>query len=407
MTMTRREFVIGGGAALAAGGAAPAYAADVPGRIRIGYAISLSGPFATGAGVTTLPNYRLWVRDVNARGGVMVGRDGRRLPVEAVEYDDGSSQEAAIRLTEKLMSDDRVDFVLPPWGTGINLAVAPVYRRHGYPQLASTAIANGLPGLVRQLPTIFFFLAEAADYVTGLIGILSRLKAAGKINNKIAMLSVSDQFGTELAAAADSGFAEAGFEIVLDRTYPIDVTDLRQELQEAQASGADTFASFSYPPDTFLVTATAEAIGYNPMIFYTAIGTAFPAYGKKFAGRTNGILGNGGWDTGAPAAKHYFRRFLEASGQEPDRWACPAVYVSLECLEQAIAAAESLDRGKVIAALRSKVFNTVVGAVDLRKQIRGKQFLVGQWQDGEFFGVEPADLPGARDLVFPKPRWPG
>jgi branched-chain amino acid transport system substrate-binding protein len=405
MRLTRRKFAIVSGAALTAAGIPWARAAGPPDKIRIGYAISLNGPFTQAAATTTLPNYRLWIHDVNARGGIMVKQYGKRLPIDVVEYDDGSSQENAIRLTEKLISDDKVDFALPPWGTGMNVAVAPIYKKHGYPQLATTSIANGLAGLARQFPTMFFFLAESVDYVAGLTAVLSKLKAAGKINNKIAMLSVSDQFGTELAAAADPGFKDAGFEIVLDRSYAVEVKDLSNELKEAQASGADTFAAFSYPSDTFMITAIAQSIGYSPKVFYTGVGTAFSGFSQKFGAKAEGILGIGGWDSTTQAAKDFVKRHVEVTGQQPDRWASPEVYSSLECLEQAIEAAGVLDREKVVAALRTNTFHTVVGDLRLNKQIRGEQFLVGQWHDGEFSGIEPAEMHGARDLLFPKSQW--
>jgi branched-chain amino acid transport system substrate-binding protein len=118
MRLTRRKFAIVSGAALTAAGIPWARAAGPPDKIRIGYAISLNGPFTQAAAITTLPNYKLWIHDVNERGGIMVKQYGKRLPIDVVEYDDGSSQENAIRLTEKLISDDKVDFALPPWGTG-------------------------------------------------------------------------------------------------------------------------------------------------------------------------------------------------------------------------------------------------------------------------------------------------
>lgn len=40
------------------------------------------------------------------------------------------------------MTQDKVDFVLPPWSTGFNIAVGPFYALHGYPQLAVTANTN-------------------------------------------------------------------------------------------------------------------------------------------------------------------------------------------------------------------------------------------------------------------------
>jgi branched-chain amino acid transport system substrate-binding protein len=383
----------------------PAHAQGAPDKIRIGYAISLNGPFAPGATLTTLPNYKLWVHDVNARGGILVKQYDKRLPIEVVEYDDGSSQENAIRLTEKLITEDKVDFVLPPWSTGMNLAVAPVYKKYGYPELAVTAVTNGQPDLVRQFNTMFFFLGQSSDAVQALVGGLNKLKAGEKINNKIAMLSVADQFGVELNAAAGPGFKQAGFDVVLDKTYPLGVSDLSNELKQAQATGADTFVAFSYPPDTFMITGQAQTIGYSPKIFYTAVGTAFPPYKGKFGDKAEGVLGIGGWDPSPPDAQDYIKRHVDVIGQPPDQWASPVQYAALQCLEQAIETAGTLDRPKVMEALRTLTFHTVVGTFDLKTQIRDKQFWVGQWQKAGFIGIEPADLPGAGQIAFPKPTW--
>src|SRR5690348_13257974 len=89
--------------------------AQAPDKIKIGYVISLNGPFAPGAGMTTLPVYKLWAHDVNAKGGIFVKQYNKKLPVDVTTYDDSSNPENAIRLTEKLMSEDKMDFVLPPW----------------------------------------------------------------------------------------------------------------------------------------------------------------------------------------------------------------------------------------------------------------------------------------------------
>ncbi len=145
--------------AVAMAAASSAIAADAPKSIRIGYAISLSGVNAQGAATTTLPGYELWVKDVNDKGGIMVKEFGKRIPVEVVaKYDDTSNAETLLRLEEKLMTQDKVDFVLPPWSTGFNLAVAPIFAKYGYPQLAVTANANDEEELVKQFPTLLLIL---------------------------------------------------------------------------------------------------------------------------------------------------------------------------------------------------------------------------------------------------------
>src|SRR5215475_6953022 len=107
--------------------------------IKIGYAISRTGPFAPGAQVTQEPNYVLWAEQVNAAGGLAV--KGQKRKVDLIGYDDRSDVETAVRTYEKLMTTDKVDLVLPPWGSTMNFAVAPLANRHGYPLLAPTALS--------------------------------------------------------------------------------------------------------------------------------------------------------------------------------------------------------------------------------------------------------------------------
>ena len=393
-------------AAISLGTAWAALAAEAPKSIRIGYAVSLSGVNAQGAAVTTLPAYKLWVDDVNKKGGLMVKEFDKRIPIEITEYDDTSNAEAAVRLTERLMTQDKVDFVLPPWSTGFNLAVAPVYARNGYPQLAVTANTNDAANLIKQMPTLFFFLNEPRNFGAALVEVLGKLKSDNKINNKLVMFNVADQFGAEASSGVSPVLKNAGFEIVVSKSYPLGASDLTNEIKEAKASGADTFIAYSYPPDTFMLTNTAITQSYNPKIFYTAVGTAFAAYGANFKDKANGVLGIGGWDPTLPGAQEYVQRQVALLNRQADGWAAPVTYGSLQVLEQAIEKAGTLDRKKVLDTIvNDGPWQTIVGPIDLKSHIRGKQWGVGQWQNGQFVGIAPADLPGAKPIIFPKPAW--
>ena len=195
------------------GTACSALAADPPKSVRIGYAISLSGPNAQGAAITTLSGYKLWVDDVNKKGGLKVQGFDKRIPIEVVEYDDTSNAENAVRLVERLMTQDKVDFVLPPWSTGFNLATAPVFARNGYPQLAVTANSNDAANLVKQMPTLFFFLNEPRNFGAALGEVLGKLKSENKINNKIVMLSIADQFGAEFTSGVTPVLQKRGLRV--------------------------------------------------------------------------------------------------------------------------------------------------------------------------------------------------
>jgi branched-chain amino acid transport system substrate-binding protein len=381
--------------------AAPAAAQD---KIKVGYSISKTGPYAGGASITTLGAYQTWVRDVNAAGGISLG--GKKVPVEVVEYDDRSNSEEMIKAVERLGTQDNVDFILPPWGTAFNLAVGPVLNRMGYPHLGVTVTSNRAAELAGRWPNAFFLLGTPDEGVTNLIAVLRKLRDEGKIGNTIAMVSVADQFGIELVTSARTGFKAANFEVLYDKTYPIGTQDMQPLVKEAQATNADSFVAFSYPPDTIGITETARVLNYNPKIFYTAVGTAFPLFKQRFKDNVDGVMGIGGINPDAPEFKSYVERHKEANGgREPDRWANPVTYASLQMLQQAVEKVGKVDRAAVIKELQSGTFDTIIGPIKLEKNLRMNSWQVGQWQNGEFYGIAPASLPGAKEPQLPKPAW--
>src|ERR1043165_8827271 len=165
----------------------PALAQD---KIKIGYAISKTGPNAGGANITQIPNYQLWVKEVNEKGGLMLG--GKRVQIEVIEYDDRSNSEEAVRAVERLITQDKVDLLFPPWGTGLNLAVGPVFNKYGYPQLAFSAVTDRAPELAKRWPNSFWYLGTSKQYVDALVDLLSQMRKDGKINDSIAMVSIAD-----------------------------------------------------------------------------------------------------------------------------------------------------------------------------------------------------------------------
>jgi branched-chain amino acid transport system substrate-binding protein len=378
---------------------------ETPKSIKIGYAISLTGPNAAGAGITVLPNYHLWVQEVNAVGGIMLKSIGKRVPIEVIQYDDHSNADDAVAAVERLISQDKVDFILPPWGTGLNLAVAPLFHSAGYPQLATTSLSDQAPELGKLWPNSFWFNGTATGAAQAFVATISKLRSEGKIGNTVAMLSVADQFGIGLAKVARKAFKLGGFAIVYDRAYPVETQDMREVIVEVKRLNPDTFAAFSYPPDTIMITEQARLSNFNPKVFYTAVGTAFPLYKERFGADVDGVMGIGGWNADAQASKDYFKRHVEMTGQEPDRWASPITYASLQILQQAIERVGEIDRAAVIKELQTGTFETIVGPVKFKNNLYENTWFVGQWQHGEFQGIAPATLPGAQPIIFPKPPW--
>ena len=115
MSKARKVFAVAALVALA-WAAAPVAEAQPP--IRIGATLAQTGLYAA-LGQNQLRGYQLCVKHMNEKGGVL----GRKL--ELVVYDDGSDPATAVRLYEKLITQDKVDLVLgrtarrspTPWPT--------------------------------------------------------------------------------------------------------------------------------------------------------------------------------------------------------------------------------------------------------------------------------------------------
>jgi branched-chain amino acid transport system substrate-binding protein len=391
--------------AIAIAMSATAAHSQAPKWIKIGYAISLTGPGALGAEVTQLSDYRLWVEEVNAAGGLMLSSIGKRVPIKIIEYDDHSSVDDVMKAEERLISQDKVDFILPPWGTEFNLAVAPLLSRAGYPDLVVTSTSDRAPESIKRWPNSFWFLGTATGASKALIDTLAKLHAEGKVGDRLAMVSVADEFGIGLARAARRLLRKGGFKLVYDRSYPVDLHDMRPMVTEVKQLDPDVFLALSYPPDTMAITEQARALSFNPKVFYTAVGTAFPVYKQRFGSDVEGVMGLGGWDPDMPGSKDYLKRHIAMTGKEPDRFASPMTYASLQMLQQAIERVGKIDRAAVIKELQTGTFQTIVGPIKLKDNLYTKTWYVGQWQSGEYYGIAPATLPGARKIMFPKPAW--
>lgn len=381
-------------AGLAAAPWAPGMAQD---KVKIGASAAKTGPLAGGTAVTHWPNIQLWVHDVNAKGGLQVG--DRRIPVELVEYDDRTSNEEAVKNVQRLATVDEVDFIIPPYGTGINLATAPLFARYGYPQIAVTAVTDKADEFAARWPNSFWTLGTSTAFAASVADVLAKLRDAGTIGSRVALVNVADAFGIELANAGREALTAAKFEIVYDSSYPLGTQDLAPVINGAKAASPDAFVAFSYPPDTFALTEQARISDLDVKAFYVGVATAFPAFAGKFGPAAEGIMGAGGIDAGTDEMKAYRARHKEVTGQDADYWASPVMYASLQMLEQAVARAGSLDRAKVMAELKNGSFDTVMGKVTFDGNVNRKFWTVGQWQDGVFNGIASTGLPGEKAPV--------
>jgi branched-chain amino acid transport system substrate-binding protein len=364
--------------------------------VRVGYAIARSGALAAGAQATQEPNYLLWADLQNAAGGLNVA--GSRRPIELIGYDDRTDVETCVRTYEKLMGSDKVDLVLPPYGSNANFAVAPLATRLGYPFLAPTVLSRQL--IQMKLPYYFTLIQQAEPMIGALVALLkaSGVKTAG-------VIYLDDLFGLESHAALKTAAREAGIAIVEEKSFPLGVKDLSPVLRSMKDKSPDAFLGFTYPPDTILVSKQSKEIGFNPRIFYVGVGTAFPLYRSVMGAGAEGVMGMGSWNSKSGAgAKAYFDAYVKRFGKEPDRWASGAGWAALEILTAAVGQA-GLDRKAIRDYVADREHDTILGKVRFNgSENVGTPGTVSQWQKGEFEVVWPRTNATA-PLMAAKPAW--
>ena len=405
--MERRTFIKGTAAAIGAVSLPRKLyaAAEVPTKIRFGTAVGMSGLFVDGSKSTTISQYDLWAKRTNEAGGLMLSKYNKKVPVEIVYYDGRFDINETTKLTEKLILDDKVEMMLAPWGTAWNIASAPITNKHGYPVVYTTAGDSILYTKANDWPYAFWSLAQPNEAVQPIIDWLVQMKKDGKIKGRVAAINIGIELGVEMANAFAKLAPKAGLDLVFNKSYPPDVADLQPLLREVMATKPDAFFSFSYPPDTFMVTGQAQQLGFSPEVFYVCIGGVFPGYRDQFgADKVEGIFAYGGQDPSAPGYADYAKAMKAVYNQEPEAGAVQ-VYAFLQVVQQAIEKVGEIDRKKIRDEIAKGTKGTLWGDVTWKNQLNANPWAVGQWQGGKMVGVFPSDKHDAKPPLFPKPKW--
>ncbi len=394
---SKRSLLKGAVAVVGAATFAPKlFALEKP--VRIGYAIARTGPWTGGAQISQEPNYLLWAEQQNAAGGLNV--KGVKRPIELVSSDDRSDIETCVRSYEKLMGSDKVDLILPPWGSNANFAVAPLANRFGYPMLAPTALSRKLVDM--NLP-YFFALLQQPDRMMG--ALVDMLVANGV--KTLAVVYVDDLFGLENYGAFKVALKATNIQVVEEKSYPGDIKDLSPVLRSIKDKNPDAFIGLSYPPDTILASKQSKEIGFNPKFYYASVGTAFQLYKNVMTpAGAEGVLGMGSWNTKtSPGAKAYFDAHTKKfGGKEPDRWASGHCWAGLEIMQAAVAKV-GLDHKAIRDYVAGTTHKTIVGDIKFTgSENTATPGTVSQWQNGEFEVVWPVKSATAK-LNPNKPAW--
>jgi branched-chain amino acid transport system substrate-binding protein len=372
-------------------------------KIVIGQAIALSGPIAGGVAIAGGPIYEMWVEEVNKNGGIYVKEYGKKLPVELKRYDDKSDIGTMTNLLEKLILEDKVDFVFPPWGTAWLFAAAPIANKYGYILIGGPGGALKLKEL--NLPYFFQVLNFSETQAPALADIFKEVGV-----KSVAIIYRGDLHGVEYGNAMVPYFKRKGIEVKLNKSYPPGIKDLSPLLKEAKSLDVDAFCAASYPDGGMLLTSQSIELGINFKAFFITVLPFSPnLYRDNFGVNVvEGVMGGGAWNAkSSPGAKELVDKFVARFHVEPDYWGALYYWSSLQHFQQAIEKAGTLDQKKIRDIMAKEKFNTALGPFwyDKNRYFVNHPGEIGQWQKGVFEVIDPGAKRTAPPL-YPKPAWP-
>jgi branched-chain amino acid transport system substrate-binding protein len=370
-------------------------------QITVGFSMSLTGrlaPQATGQ----MQAYQLWEQTVNAQGGIQVKEFGKKLPVKLVYYDDKSEAETAVRVYEKLLTEDKVDVVLSPQSTPIHFAVAPMAEKYKVPIVGTSAASVKL----RDIKTDYFWFITACmpdRQMKALVDLLKELKI-----KSVAIIYEQDLFPRENLQFLKPYVEQAGLNTVLLKDYPLGAQDLTSLLVEIKGKNPDAVLALCYAGGSFTMTTQSKEVGLNPKLFFQLIGPATVVFEPKFGPAAEGLTTMGHWSPKGkwPGAKEFYDRYLAQFKAKPDYLNSSLAYAGCQIMQQAIENAGSLDRKKLRDYIATHEFQTINGPIKFTGTENLKTpSMILQWQKGELEIVEPQEASTAKPL-YPKPAWP-
>jgi len=358
--------------------------------LRIAVSLGLSGAYAEIAGLQAKA-YRLWERDVNARGGIL----GRK--VEVIIRDDKSSPQEAKKIYEDFILRYKVDFVFGPYSSAITGAIAPVTEKHGYPVLAAGAASDEL--WRKGYTQLFGTIPPAGRYPIGFFAIVARARIA-----RLALVYADDAFSVSLADGTKRWSTEYGLKIVYTRKIVKGTVDLENEARAARAAGAQAVVMAGHFEESVNMRRALKRIGWTPLAYYASIGPGLDAYHGAVGADADGTFSTSVWeareDLNLPGTAEFLREFVRTYSEKPSYQAAQA-YAAGQILERAIRKAEATDRAAVSAALAELDTNVLIGryVVD-RTGMQTKRFpMIIQWQKGRREIVWPEELRTAEAVV--------
>jgi branched-chain amino acid transport system substrate-binding protein len=378
--------------------AGPAHA-QAPTEIRVGATVAVTGPASAEVGHFK-KLMELWAETVNARGGVMLKEYGRRLTIKMVVYDDTSKPPDAVRLYEKLVTEDQVHVLLGPYSSPITVAASTVAEKHQIPMIALEANSTGI--FKRGFKWLVGVIDDGTKWSNHYFDML---KAEGKAKS-IGFVIEDTPHPKEVGSGAVPKAKAIGLEVKVEEYFPVATQDFTPIITKLKAANPDVVYMAAFPPREVTFFKQALEQGLNPREYHVIHhGIAF--YGAVGTRNVNLVTGEAYWMPGVKAGNSKpFEELLARLNVKVEDYPWSSIhYFGFEALLAGLEKAGTLDREKLLAAIKSLDIETIGGRLRFDAQT-GQGTLNAfptQIQDGKYVTIWPPDIASGKH-VYPRTR---
>lgn len=393
----------------------PAQSAAASGACTVSFGAAVSFTGSTAAeGKYTKDGYDIAKDKINEKGGIKVGDKMCKLDIKY--YDDASSPDQTAQLVEKLITEDKVNFILGPYGSSSSDTAAAIVEKYKIPMIEANGAAESI--FARGFKFTFAVLSPAGNYLRG---ILDLVKAKDPSAKKVAVVAETDKFALEVAAGAAKYAKEQGFEVVYNDKYPAKATDISSNLTVIKGLNPDVILGAGHIQDAILTIKQGKELGVNAKAWGFSVGPTAPEFRKSLGKDADYVLGAAQWteelklkgdandpfSTPQDFAKAVRAKFPQGGYETTIPYQVAESAAAVFAFQRAIEKAGSLDAQKVRDGIAALDFDSFYGKIkfDERGINTSKPMAVQQnATDGGNYTVGPAES-ASKPFEYPAPAW--
>lgn len=402
MNTSRRQVLAAGAGAALALAAGASFAQSAGGPIRIGGTLSLTGPLGA-TGLVHKLAAEIAIDQINKRGGLL----GRQI--EFALKDDQSRPDVARTLYEQLLTVDKVDLLMGPYGTGAILSAMGVAQRYNKMLLHCTF---GLPALAKY-EMQFSVGGQAYDVENVWPGtVFDAVMASPKPPKTVAIITSKFPSTHFVSGGAREVAKKRGIKEVLYLDWDFGNRDFGAIASRIKDAKPDFLWAGALGLEGNLLIEAMKKIDYTPPIQFYMLPAPGPM--AKYPDARN-ALAITVFEEHAPftnnaVAAEFVRTFNDRGAKAglPDNSVelmASTQYSTWQVLEAAVSATRSIDDKTLAAWLKGNRVNTIIGQVRWdgpNNFIKGPDlYRVKQLQNGKWNVVWPKEFsaPGASLIV--------